>query len=59
MNENVLAWAKRVEAQIAESTVISSITKAKEFDKIKVSKNACKDSLRRNTETKTLMKQTC
>ena len=52
MSKNVLAWAKRVEAQRAQSTVISIITKAKEFDKIKVSKNACKESPRRNAMSK-------
>ena len=51
MSGNVLAWAKRVQAQRAQSTVMSSITEAKEFDKIKISKNACKDSPRRSTQT--------
>ena len=59
MSENVLAWAKRVEAQRAQSAVMSSITGAKEFDKIKISKNVCKDSPRRSTQTRTPTKQTC
>ena len=42
MSANILAWAKRVEVQRAQSAVISSITKAKEFDKIKVLKNTHK-----------------
>ena len=44
MSENVLAWAKRVEAQKAQFTVMSSIMEAKELDKIKIVMNACKDS---------------
>ena len=54
-----MAWAKRVEAQRAQSTVISSITEAKEFDKIKISKSAHKDSPRRSTQTRMPMMKTC
>ena len=50
MSENVLVWAKRNEVQKAQSTVMSSITEAKEFDKIKTAKNVCKDSLQRSTD---------
>ena len=32
--ENVLSWAKRVEAQRVQSAIINSLTEAKEFDKI-------------------------
>ena len=32
---NVLVWAKRVEAQMAQAVVMSAITESKEFDKIK------------------------
>ena len=42
-NENVLAWAKRFKGQRAQSVVINSLTEAKEFDKIKISKNTHKD----------------
>ena len=35
---NVLAWAKRVEAQKTQAAVMGTITKSKEFDKIKVSR---------------------
>ena len=59
MSGNVLAWAKRVEAQRTQATVMSSITEAKEFNKIKISKNACKDSSRRSMQTRLPMKQTC
>ena len=59
MSGNVLVWAKRIKAQRAISTVLSSLTEAKEFDKIKISRNACKDSLRRTTQTRTPTKQTC
>ena len=37
-NENVLAWAKRVEVQWAQVAVMSRITETKEFNKIKVSR---------------------
>ena len=59
MSGNVLAWTKRIEVQRAQSTVLSSITEAKELDKIKISKNACKDSPRRTTQIRVLTKQTC
>ena len=59
MSENVLAWAIRVEVQRAQSAVINSLTEAKEFDKIKVLKNAHKDNPRRHMLTKMPMKQTC
>ena len=55
---NVLTWAKRVEAQRAQSVVISTRTEAKEFDKIKVAKYVHKDTYKRTTQTRTPMKQT-
>ena len=33
-SENILPWAKRVEAQRAQASAMSAITEAKEFDKI-------------------------
>ena len=33
-SENVLSWAKRVEAQSAQSAIMNSLTEAKEFDKM-------------------------
>ena len=39
ISKNILTQGKRVEAQRAQSTVISSITELMEFDKIKVPKN--------------------
>ena len=59
MSGNILAWAKRVDLKRTQSTVMSSIKEAKEFDKIKVSKNACKDSPKRSTQTRMPTKQTC
>ena len=38
ISQNVLAWAKRVEAQRAQAAVMSTINKSKEFNKIKVSR---------------------
>ena len=55
----MLSWAKRVEAQRAQSPIINSLTEAKEFDKLKVLTITHKDSPRRHTQTKTPTKQTC
>ena len=49
MSENVLCWAKRVEVQGAQSAIMSSLTEAKEFDKLKIAKNTYKDSHRRSS----------
>ena len=46
-SENVLSWAKRVEAQRAHSAIMNSLTEAKEFNKLKVVKSTHKDSPRR------------
>ena len=43
-NSNVLAWAKKVEAQRAQAAVMNSITESKAFVKIKVSRLMFKDS---------------
>ena len=43
---NVLAWVKRVKAQRAHTAVMSTITKTKEFNKIKVSRPMWKSSWR-------------
>ena len=37
-SEQVLGWAKRVEAQGAQSAIMDSLTKTKEFDKVKKAK---------------------
>ena len=37
-SENVLCWAKRVEAQRAQYAIMNSLTEPKEFDKLKNSK---------------------
>ena len=42
----VLAWAKRVEVQRAQAAVLNTLTKAKQFDKIKMSKKAKDDKAR-------------
>ena len=49
MSENVLTWAKRVKVQRAQSAVMNSLPKTKEFDKIKVSK----------MHTRTIPEDTC
>ena len=45
-SENMLCWAKRVEAQRAQSAIMNSLTEAKEFDKLKIVKTTYKDSPR-------------
>ena len=37
-SEQVLGWVKRVEAQRAQSAIMDSLTKTKEFDKVKIAK---------------------
>ena len=60
LSENVLHLAKRVEAQRAQSAIISSLTGAKGYDKLIIAKNTYKDSPRRSsTQIKTPTKQTC
>ena len=59
-NENMLCWAKRVEAQRVQSAIMTNLTEAKEFDKIKLTKNTYKDSPRRSSaQTSMPAKQTC
>ena len=38
MSKNMLSWAKRNEVQRVQSTIMNILTKAKEFDRIKVTK---------------------
>ena len=49
MSENVLSWAKTVEAQRAQPAIMNSITEAKEFYKIKLTK----------THTRIVLEDTC
>ena len=35
-SEGVLVWAKRVEAQRAQATILSDITETCQFDKVKI-----------------------
>ena len=37
-SEQVLGWAKRVKAQREQSAIMDSLTRTKEFDKIKIAK---------------------
>ena len=50
-SENILSWAKRVEAQRVQAVVMSTITETKEFDKIGVAKHACKEKNERANTT--------
>ena len=56
-SENVLTWAKRVEAHRAQSARMSTLTEVNEFDKLKVAKYAQKDTAKRTTQTWTPTKQ--
>ena len=58
-SENVLSWAKGVEAQKAQSAIMNSLTEVKEFYKLKIVKNTYKDSTGRSTLTKTHAKYMC
>ena len=46
-SEQILVWAKRVEAQGVQSTIIISLSKTKEFNKIKTIKGGQRHSLRK------------
>ena len=35
---DVLAWAKRVEAQRVQAVVLNTLTESRQFDKVKISK---------------------
>ena len=56
-SEDVLEWVKRVDVQRAQATVMNSLTEAKEFDKIKIANNTCKDNLRSSTQMRIPTKQ--
>ena len=59
-SENMLCWAKRVEVQRAQSVIMNSLTEAKEFDKIKITKITYKIIPRRLSAMTTMAtKQTC
>ena len=58
-SENVLTWDKRVEAQRAQSAVMSTITEMNEFDKMKVAKYTHKNTAKRIIQTRTPTMQTC
>ena len=58
-SESVLAWPKRIEVQRAQAVAMDNLTEAKEFDKIKISKNMHKDNLRRSTQVITPRKLKC
>ena len=57
-SEDVLALAKGVEEQRAQTVVMNSLTESIEFDKMKIAINTCKDNLRSSTQTRMHMKQT-
>ena len=41
-----MLWAKRVKAQRAQAAVLNTLTKSKQFDKIKISKKSKDDKAR-------------
>ena len=55
-SEEVLIWHKRVEAQRAQSTIINSLSKRKEFGKDKDNKRGTETKLRK---LQTPAKQSC
>ena len=58
-SENVLPWVKGVAEQRAQSTMMNSLTEAREFNKLKIVKNTCKDSTKGSIQTKMPTKHTC
>ena len=44
-SEHILVWAKRVEAQRAQSTIITGLSETKEFDKVKTIKGGQRHNL--------------
>ena len=55
-SENVVTWGKRVKEQRSPSAVMSTITEANKFDKIKVAKYVHTNTAKRTTQTRTPMK---
>ena len=51
-SEGILAWAKRVEAQWVQATILNDITELHQFDKIKMAQKS-KDSQMRQTTSMT------
>ena len=45
-SNGMLAWPKRVEAQRAQATVLSTIIESWQFDKVKIVKKAKEDNTR-------------
>ena len=43
-SEGVLAWAKRVEGQRVQATILSTITELRQFDKVKIVKKVKEDN---------------
>ena len=59
-SEQVLVWAKKVGVQRAQSTIITCLSKTKEFEKIKTIKMGQRHNLRKlQTCAKTPIKQSC
>ena len=48
-SEGVLAWAKRVEVQRAQATVLNTITESQQLDKVKISRKTKEDNTRCHT----------
>ena len=57
-SEDVLAWAKRVEAQQARAVILNDITESHKFDKIKMAQKP-KSSQDRETTHPTSHRQPC
>ena len=53
-----LAWAKRVEAQRAQTAVLNTLTESRQFDKVKISKNP-KDDIARTAVSWTVQQRLC
>ena len=45
-SEGMLIWAKRIEVQRAQATVLNTITESQQFDKVKLAKKTKEDNVR-------------
>ena len=58
-SESILSRAKRVGVQRTQVALMNKIMESKEFDKIMISKSACRVSPRRSSQSGTPSKQMC
>ena len=50
-SKGILSWAKRVEAQRVQATILNDITESYQFDKIKMALKSKNSQMRQTTRT--------